>query len=49
MFLRTKMKSCGYEATDFHAKEMPKVDSNYIYLVVILIDFILKKDENYYS
>ena len=27
---------------------MPKAGSNYIYLVVILVDFVLKKDENYY-
>ena len=28
--------------------EMPKAGSNYICLVIILIDFVLKKDENYY-
>ena len=27
---------------------MPKVGSNYICLAVILIDFVLIKDENYY-
>ena len=28
--------------------EIPKVDSNYTCLAVILINFVLKKDENYY-
>ena len=27
---------------------MPIVGSNYICLAVLLIDFVLKKDENYY-
>ena len=27
---------------------MPKLDSNYISLVVILLGFVLKKDRNYY-
>ena len=27
---------------------MPKAGSNYTYLAVILTDFVLKKDENYY-
>ena len=38
----------GDEATDFLNEEMAKVDSNYTCLAVIEIDFILKKDENYY-
>ena len=33
---------------DFHDKEMPEVVSNYICLAVIVIDFVLKKDENFY-
>ena len=35
------------EATDFHDKKIPKVSSNCTCLAVILIDFFLKKDENY--
>ena len=42
-FLKTKFKSYGDEARNFHYKEMPKVGSNYICLAVTLIDFILKK------
>ena len=42
-FLKTKLKSSGDEATDFHDKEILKRDSNYTCLAVILIDFILKK------
>ena len=38
----------GDEATDFLNEEMAKLDSNYTCLAVIEIDFILKKDENYY-
>ena len=44
-----KQKSYADEATDFHAKEMSKVSSNYTGLAVILIDFVLKKYGNYYS
>ena len=42
------IRSYGHEATNFHDNEIPKVDSNYTCSAVILIDFILKKDENYY-
>ena len=28
---------------------MPKAGSNYISLAVILIDFVFKKDQNYYT
>ena len=35
------------EATDFHDKKIPKVSSNCTCLAVMLIDFFLKKDENY--
>ena len=48
-FLKTKMKSYSYEATDFHDKEMPREGCNYICLAVILIDFVLTNDENYYQ
>ena len=47
--LKTKIKSCGDETIDLNNKEIYKVGSNYICLVVILIDFVLKKDENYYK
>ena len=43
-----KTKSYGDEATDFHDKEIPEVGSNDTNLAVILIYFVLKKDENYY-
>ena len=41
-------KHCGDEATPFIDKEMPAIGCNYICLAVILIDFFLKIDENYY-
>ena len=37
------------EVTNFHDEEMPKVGSNYIWLVVILIDFVVQKDEKLLS
>ena len=43
-----KTKSYDDEATDFHDKEIPEVGSNDTNLAVILIYFVLKKDENYY-
>ena len=46
--LKTKIKSYGEEATDFHDKEMFKASSNHICLAVITIDSALKKDESYY-
>ena len=46
--METKIKSYNDEATDFHDEEMPEVGSNCIFLVVILIDFVLKKDKNYH-
>ena len=42
-FLKTKIKSYGDKAADFHAKEIPKVVSNYNYLAVILPILFLKK------
>ena len=45
--MKTKIKSYGDEATDFHDLESPKVGSNYTCLAVILIYFALKKEENY--
>ena len=47
-FLKTKIKSYGDEATHFHDKEIPKEGSEYTCLAVITIDYVLKKDENYY-
>ena len=39
--LKTKIKSYGDETPDFPDKEMPKLGSNYICLVMILIGFVL--------
>ena len=47
-FLKTKMKSHGYEVTDFYDEENPKGDSNPICLAVIKLDSALEKDDNYY-
>ena len=47
-FLKTKIESYGDETTDFHDKEMPRAGSNYTCLAVILIEFVLKKDGNYF-
>ena len=47
-FLKTKIRSYGGEAADFHNKERPKAGFKYNCLEVILIDFVLKKDKNYY-
>ena len=46
--LKTKKKSYDDQAIDFHYKEIPKVGPNYSCLAVILIDFVLEKDKNYY-
>ena len=46
--LRAKIKSYGDEVTDFHDKEIPKVDSNHTCLAVISLDFALNKDGNCY-
>ena len=48
IFLKTKIKSYGDHAKDFHDKEIPKVGSNYTCLEVQSIDFVLKKDEDYH-
>ena len=42
-----KIESFGDESTDFYDQEMPKAGSSYICLAAILIDFTLKKYENY--
>ena len=48
-FMKTKIRSYGKKATDFHIKEIPKVVFNYTLLAVISIDFVLKNDENYHQ
>ena len=45
--LKTKIKSYGDEATDFHDKEIPKAGSNHTSLAKTTIDSVHKKDENY--
>ena len=44
-FLKTKISCYGDETTDFQDKEVPKVDSNYTCLALILLDSIFKKHE----
>ena len=46
--MKTKIKSHGDEVTNFYNKKIPKLDSNYTFLVVISLDSALKKDDNYY-
>lgn len=48
-FLQTKIKSYSDDIANFRDKEMLKVDPNHICLVVILNNFVLTKDENYYK
>ena len=38
----------GDEATDIHTRKIPKAGSNYICWSIMLIDSILKNDENCY-
>ena len=51
-FLKTRVKSYGDATTEKekknHDKEIPEVVSNCVCLAVILIDFVLKKEKNYY-
>ena len=47
-FLKTKIKSYGDEATDFHDKEIPKTVSDCTCLAVITTDSFLTKEENHY-
>ena len=46
-FLKTKIKSFGDAAAEFHNKEIPKVGFNHTWVAVISLDPALKKDENY--
>ena len=48
-FLKAKIKSSSDEAANFHDEEMTEVGSNNNYLVVILFDFVLKKDYNLFT
>ena len=47
-FLKTKIKSCSDEVTNFYNKEIPKVYSNHSCLAVKSFDSSLKKDEYYF-
>ena len=47
-YLKSKIKSNGNEVTDFYNKKIPKLGSNHTYLLVISLDSVLKKDDNYY-
>ena len=46
--LKTKIKSYGDEATDFHDKEMSNAGDNHICSAVIMIDSARKREENCY-
>ena len=46
--MKTKLKFYGDEATDFHEKEIPKVDSNLTCLEATRLDSALNKDGDYY-
>ena len=45
-FLDKRFKFCN-GCHDFYDKDIPKANSNYNCLAVILVDFVLKKDEIY--
>ena len=47
-FLKTKIRCFGDDATDFHIRKMHEAGSNHICFLVISIDSVPKKDENYY-
>ena len=47
-FLKSKVKFYGDEATDFHDKKVPKVDSSYTCLTVISLDSNFGAYEKYY-
>lgn len=47
--LKTKKKSCEEKInTDFHDDEVPKEDSQYICVSVVLIYYVFRTDKNYY-
>ena len=45
--MKTKIESHGDEVTDCYDKKVLKVDSNHACLLVISLDSVLKKDDNY--
>ena len=47
-YLKAKIKFCDEKITNFHNNKIPKEDSQYIFLSVILIDSVLRTGENYY-
>ena len=46
-YLKAKIKSYGYEVTDFYDRKIPKLDSNHTCLAVISLASAIKKDDNY--
>ena len=48
-FLKNQIRSYGDRTTDFHIRKIPEVDSNEICYLLVLIDSVFKKDENYYQ
>ena len=48
IFLKTKTKPYGDEATDFHDKEIPRVGFNHTCLGLMNLDSALQNDKNYY-
>ena len=48
-YLKIQIKSCEEKInTDFHDDEVPKEDSQYICVSVVLIDYVFRTDKNYY-
>ena len=47
-YLKAKIKFCDEKITNFHNNKIPKEDSQYIFLSVILIDSVLRTGKNYY-
>ena len=47
-FLKSKIKLHADEATDFHNKKFPRMDSNHTCLAIVSLDSALNKDGNYY-
>ena len=47
-YLKTKIKSCDDEVTDFYDKKVPNLESNHTCLAVINLDSALKENDNYY-
>ena len=46
--MKTKIRLYGDKTKYFHDQKIPKEGSNYTYLAVIIIDFVLTKYGNYY-